>query len=109
MPEIVEIAGRRVGAGQPTYIIAEIGINHNGSVETAEQLIDVARAAGCDAVKFQKRTPELCVHEHQRSVPRETPWGMMTYLEYKQRIELGKREYVEIDRYCRERGITWFA
>ena len=92
-----------------TYIIAEIGINHNGSLETAKKLIDVATVAGCDAVKFQKRNPDICVPEHQRSVMRETPWGTMTYLEYKYRVEFEKPEYDEIDQYCREKGIAWSA
>ena len=94
---------------QKTYIIAEIGINHNGSLESAKKLIDVAAVAGCDAVKFQKRNPDVCVPEHQKSVMRDTPWGRMTYLEYKHKIEFGKDEYDEIDRYCKERGISWSA
>lgn len=92
-----------------TYIIAEIGINHNGDIEIAKRLIDVAIVAGCDAVKFQKREPDICVPEHQKGVMRETPWGEMTYLDYKKRIEFGKNEYDEIDRYCNERGIEWSA
>lgn len=92
-----------------TYIIAEIGINHNGSLETAKKLIDVAAVAGCDAVKFQKRNPDVCVPEHQKNVMRETPWGTMTYLEYKYKVEFGKDEYDEIDRYCKEREIEWSA
>lgn len=90
-------------------VIAEIGINHNGSVDIAKQLIDIAKSKGCGAVKFQKRTPELCVPDHQRDIPRDTPWGLMTYFEYKKKIEFGKAEYDEIDRYCREIGILWFA
>ncbi len=92
-----------------TYIIAEIGINHNGSMEVAKKLIDVASLAGCDAVKFQKRNPDVCVPEHQKSVMRETPWGKMTYLDYKYKVEFGKPEYDEIDRYCKERKISWSA
>ena len=109
MAEIVEIGGRPVGRGQPVYIIGEIGINHNGDVKTAKQLIDAAGLAGCDAVKFQKRTPELCVPQQMRDMPRETPWGVMTYLEYKKRIEFGDEEYSEIDRYCSEKGLQWLA
>ena len=90
-------------------IIAEIGINHNGSVELAKQMIDAAKVAGCDYVKFQKRTPELCVPEHQKSVMRSTPWGEMSYIDYKHRIEFGKKEYDEINDYCLERDIEWFA
>jgi len=92
-----------------TYIIAEIGINHNGSLETAKKLIDVAALSGCDAVKFQKRNPDVCVPEHQKNKPRETPWGTMSYLEYKYRMEFEKEEYDEIDRYCKEKGIEWSA
>jgi len=89
--------------------IAEIGINHNGSVEITKKLIDAACIAGFDYVKFQKRNPDVCVPEHQKSVMRDTPWGRMTYLEYKYRVEFGKKEYDEIDRYCKEKGIGWFA
>jgi N-acetylneuraminate synthase len=92
-----------------TYIIAEIGINHNGSLENAKRLIDVASLAGCDAVKFQKRNPDVCVPEHQKNVMRETPWGTMTYLEYKYKVEFEKEEYDEIDRYCKEKGVEWSA
>jgi N-acetylneuraminate synthase len=92
-----------------TYIIAEIGINHNGDLDIAKRLIDIAALSGCDAVKFQKRNPDICVPEHQKNVMRDTPWGMMTYLEYKHRIEFGKIEYDEIDRYCKEKGISWSA
>lgn len=91
------------------YIIAEIGINHNGSLDTAKKLIDLAVDAGCDAVKFQKRDPDICVPEEQKSIMRETPWGQMTYLEYKYRIEFQKKEYDEIDLYCKHKGIDWFA
>lgn len=91
------------------YIIAEIGINHNGDLNTAKQLIDTASVAGCNSVKFQKRNPDVCVPEHQKSVSRDTPWGQMTYLEYKHKIEFGKKEYDEIDRYCKEKGIEWSA
>jgi len=91
------------------YVIAEIGINHNGDLDIARRLIDAAVLAGCDAVKFQKRTPELCVPPEQREILRETPWGMMTYLDYRHRVEFGYDEYAEIDRYCKAKGITWFA
>jgi N-acetylneuraminate synthase len=92
-----------------TYIIAEIGINHNGSLETAKKLIDIAAVAGCNAVKFQKRNPDVCVPEHQKSVSRETPWGTMSYLEYKYRMEFGQEEYDIIDQYCKEKNIEWSA
>jgi N-acetylneuraminate synthase len=92
-----------------TYIIAEIGINHNGSLDAAKKLIDIASVSGCDAVKFQKRNPDVCVPEHQKNEPKNTPWGEMSYLEYKHRMEFGKREYDEIDQYCRLRQIEWSA
>ncbi len=92
-----------------TYIIAEIGINHNGSMQLAKKLIDVASLAGCDAVKFQKRNPDVCVPEHQKSVMRDTPWGTMTYLDYKYKVEFEKPEYDEIDNYCKAKGIAWSA
>jgi len=92
-----------------TYIIAEIGINHNGDLKTAKKLIDIAQVAGCDAVKFQKRNPEICVPEHQKSVIRQTPWGEMTYIDYKHIVEFGQEEYDEIDRYCKEKAIEWSA
>ena len=92
-----------------TYIIAEIGINHNGSVETAKKLIDVAAVSGCDAVKFQKRNPVVCVPDHQKSVMRDTPWGRMTYLDYKYKVEFEKNEYDEISEYCKQKNIAWSA
>jgi N-acetylneuraminate synthase len=92
-----------------TYIIAEIGINHNGSLEVAKKLIDIASVAGCDSVKFQKRNPDICVPEDQKGIMRSTPWGEMTYLEYKHRIEFGEEEYDQIDLYCKHRDIKWSA
>jgi N-acetylneuraminate synthase len=100
---------RSIGAGQPVYIIAEIGINHNGSLDIAKKLIDEAAAAGCDAVKFQKRTPELCTPRDQWHLERDTPWGRMTYINYRKIIELGFDEYATIDAYCKEKGIDWFV
>lgn len=105
----VAIGKHEVGTGHPTYVIAEIGLNHNGDVEIAKKLIDAAVVAGCDAVKFQKRTPELCVPPEQRTIQRETPWGVMSYLDYRHRVEFGEAEYRVIDAYCRDRGIAWFA
>jgi N-acetylneuraminate synthase len=105
----VPIGRRQVGDGQPVFFVAEIGINHNGSLEVAKRLIDGAVAAGCDAVKFQKRTPELCVPRNQWNLERDTPWGRLRYIDYKRRIELSDRDYAEVDRYCRERKIMWFA
>lgn len=91
------------------YLIAEIGINHNGDLQIAKRLIDAAFACRWNAVKFQKRVPEIAVPEAQKSVMRDTPWGRMTYLEYKKRIEFGQEEYDYIDRYCREKPIDWTA
>ena len=109
MPKVVEIAGKSVGEGHPAYVIAEIGLNHNGDVKLAKQLVDAAALAGCDAVKFQKRTPELCVPPEQRNIERETPWGVMTYMDYRYRVEFGEKEFAEIDRYCKDKEIAWFA
>jgi N-acetylneuraminate synthase len=92
-----------------TFFIAEIGINHNGNVETALKLINAAKLAGCNAVKFQKRTPEICVPEEQKNILRDTPWGKITYLEYKNKIEFNEQEYSKIDSFCKEIGIDWFA
>jgi N-acetylneuraminate synthase len=109
MAKAVKIGDRWVGDGHPTYVVAEIGINHNGDIEIAKRLMDAAKHAGVDAVKFQKRTPELCTPPDQRNVMRETPWGYITYLEYRHKIEFGEEEYREVDRYAREIGITWFV
>ncbi len=91
------------------YIIAEIGINHNGDIKVAKQLIKSAYQCGCQAVKFQKRSPELCVPKHQRNILRETPWGLIPYIEYRHKIEFERKEYDEIDSYCRKLGLDWFA
>ena len=109
MKRELKIGDRLIGDGHPTFIVGEIGINHNGDLEIAKQLIDVAKWAGADAVKFQKRTPELCVPEDQKSKMRETPWGYITYLEYRHKTEFGEEEYKEIDHYCKDKGIYWFA
>ena len=105
----VTIGSRVVGGGRPAYVIAEIGLNHNGDVELAKQLIDVAADAGADAVKFQKRTPELATPEHMRDIPRETPWGTMSYLDYRRRVEFDRDEYIEISDHALLRGLEWFA
>jgi len=105
----VTIGSHQIGGTAPAFVIAEIGLNHNGSVEIAKQLIDVAAAAGANAVKFQKRTPEIATPEHMRDVPRETPWGTMSYLDYRYRVEFGRDEYVEIGDYATVRGLEWFA
>lgn len=109
MPNIVKIGDRIVGEGHPTFIVGEVGINHNGDLDIAKELIRVAKEAGMDAVKFQKRTPELCVPKEQRDQMRETPWGYITYMEYRQKVEFTPEQYQEIDCYCKEVGIQWFA
>lgn len=105
----VTIGSRVIGGGRPAYVIGEIGLNHNGEVELAKRLIDVAAEAGVDAVKFQKRTPEISTPEHMRDVPRETPWGSMTYFDYRKRIEFDRDAYVEIADHAILRGLDWFA
>src|SRR5262245_8708126 len=107
--EIIRIGDKLVGDGQPVFVVAEIGINHNGSLDIAKKMIDGAVGAGCDAVKFQKRTPEDCVPRDQWTIMRDTPMGRMTYIEYRRMIELGQADYEEIDRHCRKQGILWFA
>jgi N-acetylneuraminate synthase len=105
----VSIGNRKIGDGHPAYIIGEIGINHNGDIDVAKKLMEVAKRSGADAVKFQKRTPELCVPEHQRSQMRDTPWGYITYLDYRHKVEFDEEAYTEIDRFAKEIGIDWFA
>jgi N-acetylneuraminate synthase len=109
MPKAVQVGERWVGQGYPVLIIAEIGINHNGILQIAKRLVDVAFMAGCDAVKFQKRTPEKAVPPEYQNVMRETPWGIISYLEYRRMVEFGFKEYEEINQYCKEKGILWFA
>jgi N-acetylneuraminate synthase len=91
------------------YVIGEIGINHNGDLEIAKKLIQMAKSAGCDAVKFQKRNPDEAVPKHLKDLPRETPWGTLSYLNYKKKIEFEKSEYDEIDKFCSEIQIEWSA
>jgi N-acetylneuraminate synthase len=109
MSQTVKIADYTVGQGHPCFITAEIGINHNGILEIAKRLIDVAVTAGCNAVKFQKRNPEKAVPAEYKDVMRETPWGLISYLDYRRKVEFGVEEYEEIDRYCKEKGIVWYA
>jgi N-acetylneuraminate synthase len=109
MPREITIGDRKVGDGHPTYIVAELGINHNGSLDIAKSLIDVAVKTGVDAIKLQKRTPELCVPPDQQKHMRETPWGYITYLEYRYKVEFGQNDYREIDHYCKQKNIPWFA
>ncbi|MCX4353004.1 MAG: N-acetylneuraminate synthase family protein [Lachnospiraceae bacterium] len=91
------------------FMIAEIGINHNGDLQIAKKLIDAANACLWNCVKFQKREPDIAVPEAQKNVMRDTPWGRITYLEYKKKVEFGRTEYDYIDKYCREKPIAWSA
>ncbi|MCH6162206.1 N-acetylneuraminate synthase family protein [Streptomyces marispadix] len=100
---------KTVGPGHPVYVTGEIGINHNGELDNAFALIDAAAEAGCDAVKFQKRTPEVCTPRDQWDVERDTPWGRMTYIDYRHRVEFDEDGYRAIDEHCKKRGIDWFA
>ncbi|MFC5145418.1 N-acetylneuraminate synthase family protein [Streptomyces aureoversilis] len=103
------LGAKTAGPGRPVYVTGEIGINHNGDLANAFALIDAAADAGCDAVKFQKRTPEICTPRDQWDIERDTPWGRMRYIDYRHRVEFGEDEYRAIDAHCRERGIDWFA
>jgi N-acetylneuraminate synthase len=109
MKREIRLGDRLVGDGHPTYIIAEIGINHNGDLELTKRMIDAAAHAGVDAVKFQKRTPVVCTPPEQQKQMRETPWGYITYLDYRYKVEFGEKEYREIERYCKRKHIHWFA
>lgn len=109
MAREVKIGNKWVGDGHPVYVIAEIGINHNGDIDIAKALIRAAKHANVDAIKFQKRTPELCVPTEQRNQMRETPWGYISYLDYRYKVEFDEAAYDEIDRYAHEVGIDWFA
>ena len=103
------IGTHTVGPGHPVYVIGEIGLNHNGDVALAKELIDVAADAGAQAVKFQKRTPAISTPEHMKSVLRSTPWGEMTYLDYRYRVEFDREQYIEIGDHATLRGLDWFA
>ena len=105
----VRIGSHEIGPGHPSYLIAEIGLNHNGDPQVAKRLIDVAADAGAQAVKFQKRTPEIATPAHMRDVRRETPWGEMSYLEYRYRVEFDRDQYIEIGDHATLRGLDWFA
>src|SRR5512139_141643 len=109
MTREIKIGNKLVGDGHPAYVIAEVGINHNGDLGIAKQMIDAAVHAGADAVKFQKRTPDVATPPDQQTQMRETPWGYITYLEYRYKVEFDYDQYCEIDRYCREKGIAWMV
>jgi N-acetylneuraminate synthase len=104
----VMIGKRKVGDGNPCFIIAEIGINHNGDINIAKKLIDLAAFAGCDAVKFQKRTIDVVYSAEELAKPRENPFGT-TNGDLKYGLEFGLKEYKEINKYCRDKKIMWFA
>ena len=109
MTREIKIGNRMVGDGHPAYVIAEIGINHNGDLEIAKKMIDAAAHAGADAVKFQKRTPEVCTPPEQQKQMRETPWGYITYLDYRYKVEFDEAQYREIDAHCKQKGIAWMV
>ena len=109
MASTIKIGNTEVGQGKPVYIVGEIGINHNGDIRIVKQLVDVAADTGLNAVKFQKRTPELCVPRDQWDIERDTPWGVMKYIDYRHKVEFDESEYQEISDYCASKGIDWFA
>jgi N-acetylneuraminate synthase len=109
MTREIKLGNRTVGDGHPAFVIAEIGINHNGDLNIAKQMIDAAVHAGADAVKFQKRTPDVATPPEQQNQMRETPWGYITYLDYRYKVEFNEEQYCEIDKRCRERGIAWMV
>lgn len=105
----IKLGNKIINANSTPYLIAEIGINHNGDIQIAKKLIDAANVTDWDAVKFQKRCPDIAVPEDQKGVMRDTPWGRMTYLDYKKHIEFEKEEYDYINKYCKEKPIAWSA
>jgi len=105
----VTIAGREIGPDHPPFLVAEIGINHNGDLKSALKMIHLAKMSGASAVKFQKRTPLICVPKSEWDKPKETPWGTMDYLEYKERLEFSYEQYQAIDYTAKELDIPWFA
>ena len=109
MTREVKIGNKLVGDGHPAFVIAEVGINHNGNIGIAKQMIDAAVHAGADAVKFQKRTPDVATPPEQQNQMRETPWGYITYLEYRYKVEFNEEQYCEIDKHCKEKGIAWLV
>src|SRR5258708_16671339 len=109
MAREIKFGNRKIGDRHPAYIIAEIGINHNGDLEIAKQIIDAAVHAGADAVKLQKRTPEIATPPEQQRQMRETPWGYITYLDYRHKVEFNEQQYREIDHYCKQKGIAWMV
>jgi N-acetylneuraminate synthase len=98
---------KKISELEEPYLIAEIGINHNGDINIAKKLIDATNACSWDCAKFQKRNPEVCVPDHQKEIERDTPWGKMTYLDYKYKVEFEKNEYNIINEYCRDKHLPW--
>ena len=109
MRKQIKIGNKTIREENPVFIIAEIGLNHNGDINLAKKLINVAVKAGCDAVKFQKRDPELCVPLDQRDKKRDTPWGHITYMDYRYKVEFSEEQYEIINEYCKRKGILWSA
>jgi len=105
----IKIGNTVIGEDCPIYFIAEIGINHNGDMQIVKKLLDATYITGWNCAKFQKRTPSICVPEHQKNIMRSTPWGDMTYLDYRYRVEFEKEQYDYIDKYCREKPLHWTA
>lgn len=109
MAKDIKIGEELIGEKQPVFFIAEIGINHNGCLKNALKLIKTAKDSGCNAVKFQKRNPLECIPDSQINIKRETPWGKLSYIDYRKKIEFGIEQYLEIDNYCKKLNILWFA
>ena len=109
MAREIKFGNRMLGDGHPAYIVAEIGINHNGDLNVALQMIDAAVHAGVDAVKFQKRTPEVSAPPALQKQMRETPWGYIPYLEYRHKVEFNEEQYRQIDRHCKAKDIAWMV
>jgi len=105
----IQLGRYKINAASVPYLIAEIGINHNGDLQIAKKLMDAANACQWHCVKFQKREPDISVPEEQKTVMRDTPWGRMTYLDYKKHIEFGAEAYGYITKYCKEKPLDWTA
>src|SRR5678810_93736 len=109
MAREINLGNRIVGDDHPAYIIAEVGINHNGDIAIAKKIIDAAVHAGADAVKFQKRTPGISTPPEQQNQMRDTPWGYITYLDYRYKVEFNEEQYRAIDLHCKEKKIDWLV
>lgn len=105
MKESFKIGEFEIGIEKEPFLIAEIGINHNGSLDISKTLIDIIAESGWNSVKFQKREPEICVPVDMRKISKETPWGVMSYLDYRKFIEFGRKEYNEIEKYCKRKKL----